>query len=139
VEKTSNSGVKIGDRVGCFLSVVGRSALFLGWGTYVGDEVPPNEGQSSMTPNLTGLRRANPKLVLDSGDVVWGCECWWGPEAEIKAEYEKMEQVTTITMAEARLGKIPEGFEAHWGPQQGASQDDDFYGNAKEQDKGFWS
>lgn len=24
----------------------------------------------------------NPRLDLDGGGVVWGCECWWMPEAE---------------------------------------------------------
>ena len=23
----------------------------------------------------------DPKIILDDGEVVWGCECWWGPEA----------------------------------------------------------
>lgn len=22
-----------------------------------------------------------PKIVLDDGQVVWGAECWWGPES----------------------------------------------------------
>jgi hypothetical protein len=137
VERTSKSGVKIGDRVGCFLSVVHDTALFLGWGTYVGDEVPPNEGHSSLTAYLSGLRQANPKILLDSGDVVWGCECWWGPEAEVKAECARMKKVINITMTEARLGKIPEGFEGHWGDD--ASQGD-FFGHSGGGGGGeFWS
>ncbi|QGZ53306.1 hypothetical protein GPZ77_34310 (plasmid) [Streptomyces sp. QHH-9511] len=24
----------------------------------------------------------NPRLDLDGGGVVWGCECWWMPEAK---------------------------------------------------------
>lgn len=34
----------------------------------------------------------NPKLVMDDGEVFWGCECWWSDEAIIKkqlAAYEK--------------------------------------------------
>lgn len=27
------------------------------------------------------VRPSNPKIILDDGEVVWGCECWWGPEA----------------------------------------------------------
>jgi hypothetical protein len=131
--------VKVGARVGCWLSIVGKSGLFLGWGTYVGEEVPPNEGHSSLSAYLSGLRQTNPKIVLDSGDVVWGCECWWGPEEQVKAERAKMEKVIDITMAEARLGKIPEGFETHWGPQ-GEPSTDDFFGNhGSGQGKDFWS
>ena len=25
----------------------------------------------------------NPKIRLDSGEVVWGYECWWGPEEKV--------------------------------------------------------
>ena len=44
-----------------------------GYGEYIGDEP---------CPILGGI--PNPKIVLDNGDVVWGCECWWG--AAEKAE-----------------------------------------------------
>lgn len=135
VDKSSKQSVKVGDRVGCFLSVVHDTALLLGYGTYVGDEVPPNEGHTSLTAYLTGLRQANPKIVLDSGEVVWGCECWWGPEAEIKAECARLTRVIQITMAEARLGKIPEGFEEHRGTSDGG----DFYGPSGGNDGSFWS
>ena len=30
----------------------------------------------------------NPKIRLDSGKVVWGCECWWGPEEVVKKTLE---------------------------------------------------
>lgn len=43
----------------------------------------------------------NPKIVLDNGDVVWGCECWWGPEER----YEQMvagRQVVERSMPELR-------------------------------------
>jgi hypothetical protein len=30
---------------------------------------------------LTGMD-LNPRLDLDDGGTVWGCECWWMPEAE---------------------------------------------------------
>lgn len=30
---------------------------------------------------LTGMD-LNPRLDLDGGGTVWGCECWWMPEAE---------------------------------------------------------
>ena len=137
MEKSFKSDPKIGDRVGCFLSVVRNTALFLGYGTYVGDEVPPNEGQTSLTSYLSGLRKANPKIVLDSGDIVWGCECWWGPEEEVKAECARLEKVIPITITEARLGKTPEGFDEHWG---GNSPMGDFFGGSGNKGGGeFWS
>jgi len=27
----------------------------------------------------------NPKIVLDSGKVVWGCQCWWTDESKTEA------------------------------------------------------
>ncbi len=34
----------------------------------------------------------NPCIKLDNGDIVWGRECWWGPEEEIKAQVAKYVQ-----------------------------------------------
>ncbi|TXS58823.1 hypothetical protein [Streptomyces sp. sk2.1] len=31
----------------------------------------------------------NPRLDLDGGGTVWGCECWWMPEAEFDKRYSK--------------------------------------------------
>jgi hypothetical protein len=51
-----------------------------GYGVYEGDEAPP--------PNVMGpfgySDFPNPKIRLDSGEVVWGCECWWCPEEDMK-------------------------------------------------------
>jgi hypothetical protein len=53
---------------------------FLGYGKYEGD-VP--------CPFLDGS--PNPKLVLDNGTIVWGCQCWWGPEDRIRAQIAQYE------------------------------------------------
>lgn len=54
-------------------------AYIFGVGKYEGDEVPPADtGGFGRLLHESGI--PNPKLVLDNGDVVWGCECWWGPE-----------------------------------------------------------
>ncbi|WP_157874555.1 hypothetical protein [Streptomyces sp. AcH 505] len=37
----------------------------------------------------------NPRLDLDGGGTVWGCECWWMPEAE----FNKFLGSRTIVMA----------------------------------------
>ncbi len=77
----------------------------------------------------------NPKILLDSGDVVWGCECWWGPEAEVKAEREKLDEIIDISLADARHGKIPAGFEEH----EDAPPMGDFFGSTGAPSKDFWS
>lgn len=30
----------------------------------------------------------NPRIDLDDGGSIWGFECWWGPEATVRAKYE---------------------------------------------------
>src|SRR5574338_1487067 len=116
--------VKVGDRVGAYMSISGDKAFFFGFGTYVGDEVPPNEGFQSLTSYLSGLRQANPKIVLDNGDVVWGCECWWGAEDQVKAEMAKLAHVINVDIKDARRGVLPEGAEEHMPPSAKWATDD---------------
>lgn len=99
--------MKVGDRVGAMASAGARAVCMFGYGVYEGDHVRPDEA-----PGVFGTiaeikesavevygpekqwtesqRRAfdrlvaNPRIRLDNGDVVWGCQCWWGPEAEIR-------------------------------------------------------
>lgn len=93
---------KVGDRIGAILGTTSddRTLQYLGVGTYQGDHIPPKE--------IGGfnLGLPNPKLVLDNGDVVWGCECWWGTEKGIKEQLEKYRAqgltITTVPIAEAR-------------------------------------
>lgn len=73
----------------------GAGTKDLGKGTYVGNvevyfmvgpqgvilsqknaEVPPDE----VPPDTKVIKRGgNPKIVLDSGEVVYGCQVWWEP------------------------------------------------------------
>jgi hypothetical protein len=96
---------KPGERVYAVLSATADEVSLLGFGVYVGDEVPPAPmgavravfGASTWdefdrvvaedvgaAPN-PALRPTNPKIVLDDGQVVWGAECWWGPESTYAA------------------------------------------------------
>ncbi len=47
-----------------------------GYGEYVGDEPCP-----------ICFNMSNPKIVLDSGDIVWGCECWWGEASVVEKKF----------------------------------------------------
>jgi hypothetical protein len=96
--------VKSGERVGAILGSKGDVIEFLGFGVYVGDEVPPDEGGGSMTGMLNEVGTTNPKIVLDNGDVTWGCECWWGPEASIQNRLAaaKAQEIVVVRMADAR-------------------------------------
>ncbi len=67
---------QVGSRVGAILSGGEEGIKFLGYGVYVGDEVP--EGAAGfMGEGLREYAIANPKIELDNGLIVWGCECWW--------------------------------------------------------------
>ena len=77
------AGYQIGDRVGAIASANKDEICLYGYGQYMGDVVPPAE-ITCMGISLAELGHANPKILLDSGQVVWGCECWWGPESKIK-------------------------------------------------------
>ncbi len=49
------------------------------YGVYAGEEIPPDGF-------LHDIGTKNPKIVLDSGDVVWGYQCWWGDENTVKKQ-----------------------------------------------------
>jgi hypothetical protein len=75
---------KIGDRVGALLSEHEGTASLLGYGVYMGDHIPDDFAVGLWAEEAREFQLANPKIVLDSGQTVWGCECWWGPEEQIK-------------------------------------------------------
>lgn len=66
-------------RVIALLSARGGIVRSFGAGTYAGDfPLPPEAG---------GLNfgQSSPRIILDNGKSVWGCECWWGPEDKLKS------------------------------------------------------
>lgn len=73
----------IGERVGAILSANKEEVRLFGYGTYRGDEIP-DDGVGGLGALIREVGNTNPKIVLDSGKVVWGCECWWGTERKIK-------------------------------------------------------
>lgn len=97
-----------GERVGAVLRAEEFVVEFLGYGVYVGDEVPPEEKDRgrSIAGILAEVQCPSPKLVLDNGAVVWGCECWWAPEAQIEKRLHKWREqgweIRNISIKEAR-------------------------------------
>lgn len=39
--------------------------------------------------------RNNPRIKLDDGSVVWGAQCWWGPEERFES-WAKGRAVVTV-------------------------------------------
>lgn len=69
----------------------GKLFIF-GRGIYVGDE--PFTGTKGIfgmpkeeLAELHGGEFINPKIVLDDGSVVWGCQAWWGSEEKLDKQY----------------------------------------------------
>lgn len=62
-----------------------KTINMIGEGTYVGDEIP--DGAAGLASLVRGT---NPKIVLDDGQVVWGCECWWGAKADVQHDLDEM-------------------------------------------------
>lgn len=82
---------KIGMRVGVFHSLTDKTLALLGYGVYEGNEIPPEDILAPEGP-LALLGLPIPKLRLDDGTVVWGCEIWWNTEASVKA-FEEGRQI----------------------------------------------
>lgn len=57
-----------------------------GFGVYEGRFDPPDS---------EGVFKQNPRILLDNGEVVWGFECWWGPETMFE-EYRDGREVVTV-------------------------------------------
>ena len=92
----------VGTRIGALLTYDSDTCLFLGYGVYEGDFIPPT--------TVGGLNKGfpNPRLKLDNGETVWGCEVWWGPEAEMKTiadRYEAKGGLKLVDINDYRNGK----------------------------------
>lgn len=73
----------VGERVGCIFAKQDEHVAFFGYGVRLPDRIP-TEAVGFLADYLRENKRENPCLLLDSGEIVYGCECWWGSEAEVK-------------------------------------------------------
>ena len=65
--------IAIGTRVTAILEAKDGIVKSFGDGVYAGDfDLPPDAGGFN-------FGQKNPRIDLDSGKTVWGCESWWGP------------------------------------------------------------
>jgi hypothetical protein len=96
--------VTIGSRVGAILKSDDKDVYFIGYGTYVGDELPIGIG--GFGDLLVSINRKNPKIVLDNGDFVFGCECWWASEEEVKRRIKDMNIINVDIKKERSDSKI---------------------------------
>lgn len=78
----SKNDIEVGSRVIAFqyLESSKREVGLIGYGTYTGDCDVPSHYSSILPPNAM----CQPRIELDDGTVVWGFECWWGVEDNVK-------------------------------------------------------
>jgi len=98
-----------GERVGAILGTKDKVMEFLGFGVYEGDFDPdsPDEetkavgavadmakdaAKMAKEMGMLDYVRRNPRIRLDSGKIVWGCECWWGSEEGMKEHLKQWEE-----------------------------------------------
>lgn len=75
---------KEGDRVGAILEANHKEIKFLGFGVYEGFKIPTDDVIILGIQANTIHKYTNPCIKLDDGSTVWGCQCWWGPEEDVK-------------------------------------------------------
>ena len=96
------SKTPVGARVGALLSANNTEVHLLGFGVYDGEQEPPfgpmgapKEDYEAVLKEMKDAGQVpadyiwkNPRITLDNGRVVWGCQCWWGPEESIRRRIE---------------------------------------------------
>lgn len=90
------SDVKVGERVYALASRDGGKVQAFGGGTLMGENVVP-KGRGLFGVDIDGL--TNICIVLDTGERVFGHECYWGAEDSI-LEKIKGDTVELITIAD---------------------------------------
>lgn len=90
----------IGQRVGALMGADGDTVRVFGYGTYQGDQIPPAELKVQMWG--VPMDRPNPCIKLDNGKLVFGCECWWGPEELIKERVKQYSKIVNVDIAAER-------------------------------------
>lgn len=116
------SHAKVGDRVGAVCCADESGVQLYGFGIYEGDFVRPDgvpgifgtpeEIRTSIAEEISGkvtneeasqiidALLKNPRILLDNGHHVWGCQCWWGPEEKIKKTLEGRNVIVVPTPEE---------------------------------------
>ena len=90
--------MNVGARVFAMSHAEGDVAYLYGHGVYMGRVLPP-KGIQLMGIDLHTLGHQNPKILLDNGQVVWGCESWWGSEDKMPHYRE----IKLVDIHEARM------------------------------------
>lgn len=64
--------IKPGTRVGAIKKSSKKTVHLFGYGVYDGDH------PHAFFDDEPDFEIDSPRITLDDGRTVWGCECWWG-------------------------------------------------------------
>lgn len=93
--------MEINERVGAVASRIGNKAVIFGYGIYEGNKIPDTDDVTFFGQSLKQIGLSNPCILLDSGERVYGCECWWGAEDKVKENLKDCE-IEIITPSQYR-------------------------------------
>ena len=96
---------KIGTRVGAILEVNDSQVKFLGYGKYIGDFIP-EEAVGFLAAFFKETQQTCPKIELDSGQIVYGCECWWEEAEQVKKILSNYNNVETVNIDKIRANLV---------------------------------
>lgn len=71
-------------RVGAYASLNGDTMELFGYGILEDNSIPNTDDVKMFGKSLKEMHLAKPSIKLDSGERIWVCECYWGPESEIQ-------------------------------------------------------
>ena len=94
--------MKIGERVVAIYESNDTEVLYFGTGVYTGDFLP-EDALGPLAEYTRTLKFTNPRIELDDGGHVWGCECWWGPEEATRERYKDLKWVL-VSIDDLRAG-----------------------------------
>jgi hypothetical protein len=75
--------------------------MIYGYGVYEGD-YRPVEAAGQMADMLVDNKLTNPRIRLDDGQVVYGCECWWASEEEVLKRVKNYDNVKVVSIEDDR-------------------------------------
>lgn len=90
------------ERVGAVYSIENGKMKLFGYGIYEDDKVPDTYNVRFFGNSLKELGISNPCILLDSGERVYGCECWWGSEDQVKEMEKECHTVEIVSVDKIR-------------------------------------
>lgn len=75
----------VGARVGAVCEATDDEVRLFGYGVFIGLEIPPAEVKGFLADVCRENKSPNACIKLDDGKKVYGCECYWALEDDVRA------------------------------------------------------